>query len=382
MKSIYMDNAAATPVDPVVVRAMQPYLTVNFYNPSAVYLAARQVSKDIEEARTNISYWLGCKPSEIIFTAGGTEANNLAVQGIMNQFPDGNIIISAVEHESVIKPAQKYNCKVASVYSSGIVNLEDLANLIDDNTVLISVMLANNEIGTIEPISKIADLINQIKNDRKAKNNVNPLYLHTDACQAASTLDLHVSRLGIDLLSLNAGKIYGPKQSGLLYLKSGVDIMAIIEGGGQEKGHRSGTENVSGIIGLAKALDLVQSRRKQEIINLYNLQKYFFDYLTKKVPEALINGSIKNRLTSNVHIRIDGQDGERLMMQLDELGVKCAVGSACSASSDEPSHVLEAIGLNQKEIRSSLRFTFGHFTSQADIKLVVNAISRSIKLQP
>lgn len=374
-KAIYLDHAAATPLDPAVLKAMQPYFSDDFYNPSATYLASKKVAADITKTRDSVAQQLGARPSEIIFTAGGTEANNLAVQGVMQQFPKANLVISAIEHESIIRPAETYNSKLVKVSPKGVIDLKDLARKIDDQTVLVSIMYANNEIGTIQPIREVAKLVEQIRQKRKNKL---PLYLHTDACQAANYLDLHVNRLGVDIMTLNGGKIYGPKQSGILYVKTGTQFKSQILGGGQENGRRSGTENVAGIIGFAKALDLAQSQRQTETDRLTHLQKNFIDQLAKKLPTAQINGNLEHRLPNNIHITIPGTDNERVMMKLDELGVMCAVGSACSASNEEPSHVLKAIGLSDQVAQSSLRFTLGRETRQIEIDETITAILASI----
>jgi cysteine desulfurase len=213
MKRIYLDYAAATPMTPEVLKAMEPYFSQKFYNPSASYLAARAARQDLNQARAAVARPLGARPAEIIFTAGATEANNLAIQGIMRQFPDGEVLVSAIEHESVLEPAGLFQPKLIPVDGEGLIILNKLSNLISDNTVLISVMLVNNELGTIQPLHEVAGLVKETLQKRLAKGNKTPLYLHTDAAQAANYLDLHTSRLGIDLMSLNGGKIYGPKQS-------------------------------------------------------------------------------------------------------------------------------------------------------------------------
>lgn len=373
-KPIYLDYAAATPMDPAVLAAMQPYFSERFFNPSATYLAAQDIRKDLDAARARIARWLGARPSEVIFTAGGTEANNLAIRGVLEQFPDGNVMVSAIEHESVLAAAHQYECREAPVSPEGVVDIDKLIGLIDDQTVLVSVMYANNEVGTIQPVRQIAQALDKIRKSRKANGNARPLYFHTDAAQAAAYLDLHTARLGVDLLTINGGKIYGPKQSGVLFVSSRVRLRPQILGGGQERGIRSGTENVAGAIGLAKALDLVQERRHEEVQRLQSLQVKFFDIIAGKFPSAVINGSRKNRLPNNIHVTFPGQDNERLIFQLDEAGILCAAGSACSAGSEEPSHVLKAMGLSRAEAQSSLRFTMGHDTTEDAIQQAVAAL--------
>lgn len=370
MKLIYLDHAAATPVDASVLKAMEPYFSERFYNPSASYGIARAVARELELARRKIAHYLGARGSEITFTAGGTEANNLAIHGVMRQFPGGNIVISAVEHESVLMPAGQYEVRTLPVLPDGRINLAKLPELIDENTVLVSVMYANNEIGTIQPLRKISQLIQGIRKSRPSL----PLYLHTDACQAAAYLDLHVARLGVDLLSINGGKIYGPKQSGALYVGRNVQLQPLVNGGGQERGLRAGTENVAQCVGLAAALELVQERRAEESSRLQALQRLFLTQLEDQLPQAAINGSRQYRLPNNIHLTIPEANNERLIMELEQRGILCAAGSACSASSDKSSHVLAAIGLDEAATRASLRFTMGRSTDEAAVRYTVSTL--------
>lgn len=372
--SIYLDHAAATPLDDQVFAAMQPYYSQQFYNPSAVYLSAKAVAKDIAEARHSVAQNLGVRPAEITFTAGGTEANNLAIHGVMSQFLGSHIVVSAVEHDSVLESAKVYDHTLAPVQADGRIDLDELAQAITDKTVLVSVMYVNNEIGTVMPLSRVAKLIQTIREERQKAGNDLPLYFHTDAAQAPLYLDIHVPRLGVDLMTLNGGKIYGPKQSGVLYAAANVKLAARIVGGGQEFGRRSGTENVAGIIGFSKALELATAGRQKLSRQVGDLQQLFISELSKQVPGAVVNGSVKYRTPNNLHITIPGSDNERLMMELDEQAIMCAVGSACSASSDEPSHVLKAIGLSDEEAQASLRFSMGRATTEADIKATIAAL--------
>lgn len=376
---IYLDYAAATPLNSEVLAAMQPYFSQQFYNPSATYLPAQTVTEDIEKTRAKVAAVLGVRPSEIIFTAGGTEANNLAIHGVMKRNPRANVIVSAIEHESVIKPAKQYKYKLAPVQPNGRLDLKKLQKLIDDKTVLVSVMYANNEIGTVEPIRETAQLVKTIRQKRLANNIKTPLLLHTDACQAGAYLDLHVSRLGVDIMTLNGGKIYGPKQTGALYVRAGIELKPQIIGGGQEHGLRSGTENVAGIIGFATALELVQKSRAGERKRLSNLQNSWIELLKTQIPKVKINGSLKHRLPNNVHLTISGHDNERLLIQLEQKGVLAAAGSACSASSDEPSHVLTAIGLSVAEAQASLRFSMGNATTEEDLVATTKVLKTCLK---
>lgn len=368
---IYLDHAAATPLNPEVLEAMQPYFAQQFYNPSANYMAARQVRAALESARADVAMVLGTRASEIIFTAGGTESDNLAITGVMHAFPDSNVVVSAVEHDAVLQPAAQFDCRTAGVDGQGIVDLDDLRTKINDRTVLVSVMYANNEVGTIQPIRRIAQLIGAIRDERRKAGIDLPLYLHTDACQAANYLDLHVSRLGVDLMTLNGGKIYGPKQSGVLFASHTVRLQPIIRGGGQERNYRSGTENVAGCIGFAKALQLAQTSRYAESERLTVLRDLAYRLVTERLPETIINGSRKHRLPNNIHLTLPGQDNERLLVELDERGILAAAGSACSASDDEPSHVLRAMGISDPDAQASLRLTMGRETTEASVRELV-----------
>jgi cysteine desulfurase len=370
---IYLDYAAATPVADEVLTAMRPYFSDKFYNPSATYLASQQIRKDLDEARARVAAVLGAKPSEVVFTAGGSEANNLAIHGVMSGNPSANMIVSAIEHDSVLKTAQQYDVRICPVDSAGLVDLTALEQLIDDQTALISIMCANNEIGVVQPIKRIAEIVARKRAVRVAKL---PLLLHTDAAQAANYLDLHVSRLGVDLMTMNGGKIYAPKQSGALYVRAGVVLEPLVRGGGQERGLRSGTENVAASIGFAAALEAAQAMRKDEVARLQQLQTRCIVGLEKLGHGIVVNGSRKHRLPNNVHITIPGADNERLIMELDEAGIMAAAGSACSASSELPSHVLTALGLSDETARSSLRFSFGRGTDEAAISQLLAELHR------
>ncbi len=371
---IYLDHAAATPLDSAVFAAMQPFLTEQFYNPSAQYEAARAVKKELEAARARVAHWFGSRPSEVVFTAGGTEANNLIINGVMRHFPDSELIVSSIEHDSVLRPAEQYAYKLAPVAADGLLDVTACIALITDKTALISVQYANNEVGTLQPIRQLTQAISDVKKTRQKQGNNLPLYVHIDACQAPAYLDIHAASLSVDAITINAGKIYGPKQAGALYVKAGTQLQAQTLGGGQEKGLRSGTESIAHAIGLAAALDLVQERRHDESRRLIDLQSQFFNLIEERLPEVAINGSRKHRLPNNVHVTIPRYDNERLMMELDDKGIQCAVGSACSASSEEPSHVLKAMGLSDAEAQSSLRFTMGRSTTVEDIHRVVDTL--------
>jgi cysteine desulfurase len=378
---IYLDHAAATPLDTQVLAAMQPFFATDFYNPSANYLAAKHVRQALETARTDVAHWLGARSSEIIFTAGGTEANNLAIAGVMRQYPDANVVVGALEHDAVLAPAGQFKCRVALANGQGIVTPEAVLAQVDDSTVLVSVMYANNEVGTVQPVRRIARQLAELREQRRKAGNALPLFFHTDACQAANYLDLHAARLGVDLLTLNGGKIYGPKQSGVLYVSSHLQLTPLVLGGGQERGLRSGTENVAACVGFAKALETAQTMRAVESRRLAELQAKAYKLVAEQLPRAVINGSQKHRLPNNLHLTMPGQDNERLLVQLDEAGILAAAGSACSASSDEPSHVLQAMGVSVADAQSSLRLTMGRATTQADLETTIATLADFVSIQ-
>lgn len=359
---------------------MKPFAESLFYNPSATYLKALEVRHALEQARSTVALQLGSRASEIIFTAGGTEANNLAIHGVMRMFSGANIVFSAIEHEAVLAPAGEYQSHVVQPNKDGLVESSVVEAAIDDDTVLISIMYANNEVGTIQPIREIGQLVHKIRRDRQTRGIATPLYFHTDACQAANYLDLKVARLGVDLMTLNGGKIYGPKQSGLLYVRGGLQLRPIISGGGQERGLRSGTENVAQAIGIAHALEITQIARHDESARATVMQQQFMKLLSVHVPQAIINGSLKHRLPNNIHITIPGVDNERLLIQLDEVGIMAAAGSACSASNDEPSHVLRAMGISDQLAQSSVRFTLGRSTTHDEVSRVVTELARLVNV--
>lgn len=377
MKRVYLDNAAATPMHPEVLRAMQPYFTDVFYNPSATYEGARTAKSALEDARAGVAQSIGSRPSEVIFTSGGTESANMAIHGIMEQYPDGELLVSAIEHEAVLRPAQQYGVQLASVDKSGRVDIKKLVSQITDKTVLISVMLVNNEIGTVQPITEIAERIKIIKKQRIQEGNKLPIYLHTDACQAPLYVDVNVGRLGVDLMTLNAGKMNGPKQSGILFVKAGVALKPLILGGGQEFGLRSGTENVAFAVGFNTALKRAVKGRNERARGLSELRDLFMTELEDKLGAEII-GDRKHRVANNVHAKFDKTDNERVIFALDDSGIDVASGSACSASSETSSHVLLALGMTDDEARSCIRFTLGAETSEKDLRHAITVLKTAL----
>lgn len=376
---IYLDYAAATPVDERVLAAMRPYWTEFFYNPSSSTLAAKKVRQAVEESRGRVAHWIGAKPAEVIFTAGATESINLAINGVMRRYPGGEVLTLATEHDAVLATAAQYPHATIPVRSDGLINDEAFKKLISDHTVLVSVGYANNEIGTIQNLRDIAATIQEVRRLRQLKNNQLPLYLHTDASQAAVYLDLHASRLGVDLLTLNGGKMYGPKQTGVLWVKAGIVLEPLSTGGGQEAGLRSGTENVPGIIGLATALDIAQSERKEAIAKVGALRDELQRRLQAAFPTMVVNGNQKKRLPNNLHVSWPGVDGERLLMLLDERGVMASTGAACAANKNTKSQVLVAIGCNDAALQGSLRLTLGRFTTPNDVAEAARIIIEAVR---
>ncbi len=376
---IYLDHAAATPLDPAVLEAMLPYLQDDFANPSSLYMAARTTRGAVEEARASIANILGAKPTEIVFTSGGTEGNNLAVQGVLRAHPGAGWVTTSIEHDAVLAPvkpmeAAGHPAVVVPVKPDGIVRVPDVVAAISDETVLVSVMLANNEIGTIQPVGDVAKAIAAIRADRARRGVDLPLYLHTDAVQAANYLDLHVTRLGIDLLTINSSKIYGPKGTGALYVRHGTKLEPLHYGGRQERGRRSGTENVAGVVGLARALELAADMRAGESRRLSELRDQLATGLLQALPDAIINGDPRRRLPNNLNLTIPGAEGEALVLYLDNAGIMASTGSACSTGSLDPSHVLLAIGRTPAEANSSLRLTLGRSTTADQIEVILKAL--------
>jgi cysteine desulfurase len=388
-KQVYLDYAAATPIRREVLEVMRPWVEDKFYNPSSLYAASREAKSALEDARHRIAQVIGAKKSEIIFTSGATESINLAILGtarsVKSVFTQGplKVVASSIEHESVLAclkqlTAEGFDTELLPVNGQGLVPIDDLASAVDDQTILISIGYANSEIGTIQPISKIIQLINRMRALRQQRGISTPLYLHTDAAQAAGWLDLHVSRLGVDLMTLSASKVYGPKQTGALYLRHGVPTTPIIHGGGQEQGRRSGTESVAAAVGFALALELADQDRPAQSRRLQYLRDNLLSGLKSSIPELTVNGDIKQRLAGNLNVSIPGVPGETALFYLDQKGVQVSTGSACSTGRTDASHVLIAIGLTHDQANSSLRFTLGRQTTQSDIDLAITAVCATV----
>ena len=372
--NVYLDHAAATPLDPAVLDAMQPYFSDAFYNPSSPYAPAVKVRRDYEAAKAHIAIIIGAKPGELTMTAGATESINLAFSS-----GTGHVVTTVIEHQSVLAAAGKYEHTLIDVDKNGRVDPAKIHQAIRPDTWLISVALANNEIGTVQPLSKIAEIIKQVRTERLANGNMTPLYLHSDASQGAGQLDLHVTRLGVDMLTLNAAKVYGPKQVGLLYAARSVRLQPQIVGGGQESGLRSGTENVAGVIGFAKALSLADEHRHGEVTRLSGLRDDLQKKLIEAFPDAIISGHHKYHLAGHLHISFPGLDAERLIFGLEARGVLLATGSACAANKGTRSHVLVAIGLEPSIADGSLRISLGKNTTEEAIDYAAEAIIAEVQ---
>ena len=379
MKEIYLDHAATTYVDPRVLEAMQPYFAVEYGNPSSLYRLGRRTKDVIDDARTRIAKILHSKADEIIFTGSGTESDNLGILGVARAYQNfgKHIIISAIEHHAVLHATdalkkEGFEITEISVGEDGIVNPEDVKKVLRPDTILISIMYANNEIGTIQPIHEIGEIIKEFRN-QKVQNKNFP-YFHTDACQAAGALNMDVNYLGVDLLTFNGSKIYGPKGVGALFVKQTVRLQPILYGGGQEKGFRSGTENVPFIIGLAKALEIAHSDREGENKRLSELRDYFIAEVMKKIPKVVLNGHPTKRLPNNINVSFLDVEGEAVLLYLDNEGICVSTGSACTSTTLDPSHVILALGVPYEYAHGSIRFTLGRNTTKEGLDYVLETL--------
>lgn len=370
---IYLDHAAATPLDEKVFRHMQPYFSDAFYNPSSPYAPAVTVRKDYENAKARLAACIGARPAEIVMTAGATESINLAIRGM-----GGHIIATSIEHESVLAAIKQGDNTLVTVSPKGRVDAADIQKAIRPDTTLVSVALANGEIGTIQPLHEIAEVIRDERMKRLENGNMTPIYFHSDASQGAGLIDIKVSRMGVDMLTLNAAKVYGPKQVGLLWIERSVQLRPQILGGGQERGLRSGTENVAGTIGLATALELAEKKRKDEALRLTRLRDSIEKDLIDAFPDAVISGDYNHRLASHLHIAFPGLDGERLVFRLENRGVLVATGSACAANKGTRSHVLTAIGLDDTVADGSLRLSLGRLSNEDNIQRATKIIIEEV----
>lgn len=368
MSHLYWDCGATTPVRPEVLEAMLPFFSDHFANPGSLHASGLGTARTLEKAREVAAACIGARPAEIVFTAGGTEANNIALLGVMRKYArkGDTAIISAVEHDSVREVGRQlrtegYEVAELPVNGDGEVDLEALRDMVCDTTVLVSVMHGNNEVGTLQPVREIGAMLQE----RKTKGKGKPFF-HCDAVQSFGKIPVHVGALGVDLLTLSAHKIHGPKGTGLLYAHKDVLLAPVMHGGGQENGKRSGTHNVPGIVGMAQAMHLAEEERESTFQSLKERQEQLISGIMD-MERATITGSRNRRLPHNVHFRIEGIEGQALMLELSRKGIDVSTGSACHASSQEPSHVMKAMGYTAAEADQGVRITLGRDTSPQDV---------------
>jgi len=377
---IYLDNAASTQIHEQVLEEMLPYLQDQFGNPSSIHRYGRLAHKAIEKARKLVAELINADPSEIFFTSGGTESNNTALYGIMEKYPECQLVTTSIEHDAILEPCKKlqsqgYDIVYLPVDEFGLVSPKSLENSISDKTKLVSIMFGNNEIGTIQPIKELAKICKSKK-----------IFFHTDAVQAVGKIPIDVKELGIDLLSISSHKINGPKGIGALYVRKGVSLDPLIFGGGQENGLRSGTENVANIVGFGKACNIANNNFSENVLLMKKLRDSLIKQVQKEIPSVTLNGHPEKRLPNNAHFTFLGINGEDLIIKLDENNIAASTGSACSVRTQKASHVLQAMGFSHEQITGSLRLTVGVSNTQEDIaqtvKVLKNVVSELRSFSP
>lgn len=374
MKRIYLDHAATTPTHPEVVEAMLPYFADAFGNPSSIYSFGQEAKGALEEVRDKVADFVGARREEIVFTSGGTEADNFAIKGVAyaNEHKGNHIITTSIEHHAVIEPCQflerrGFEVTYLPVDRYGLVDPQGVKEAITDKTILISVMHANNEIGTIEPIVEIGKIAQEVR-----------ICFHTDAVQTVGHIPVNVNELGVDLMAMSAHKFYGPKGVGALYIKKGTRIVPFLHGGEQEGGHRASTENVPGIVGFGKAIDLAGREMEEEVEHSTLLRDKLTQGLLKSIHRTYLNGHPTKRLPNNINVTCEFVEGESMLLNLDLEGIAASTGSACSSSSLQPSHVLLALGIPPERAHSSLRFTLGRESTEEEIDRVLDVLPRIV----
>ncbi len=370
---IYLDNAASTVIHNEVFQEMIPFLKEQYGNPSSIHHSGRMASRAIQKARKQIANLISANPEEILFTSGGTESNNIALFGITHTNKGKHIITSSIEHDAVLEPCKKlekegFDVTYLPVSGDGLINPEDVKKSITKNTCLVSIMFANNEVGTVQPIGEIAKLCSEKR-----------IFFHTDAIQAIGKLEINVKELRLDMLSISSHKINGPKGVGALYIKSGTKIEPYIFGGGQENGLRSGTENVASVVGFGKACELAKENLEKNILHFKNLRDVLVSKVMKEIPYVSINGHPEKRIPNNAHFTFLGVNGEDLIIKLDEEGIAASTGSACSVRTQKESHVLRAMGFLHEQIAGSLRLTVGSMNTISEIENTITVLKRVVK---
>ncbi len=370
---IYLDNAASTQISGDVLDSMLPYLREQFGNPSSIHRYGRLAQKAISKARKQVAELINADPSEILFTSGGTESNNTSLYGIVKKNPGSRIITSLIEHDAILEPCKNlekegFDVVYLPVNNLGMVDPPSLEKALNENTSLVSIMFGNNEVGTIEPISELAKICKEKQ-----------IPFHTDAVQAIGKISIDVKELGLDLLSMSSHKINGPKGIGALYVKKGISIDPIIFGGGQEKGLRSGTENVANIVGFGKACELARKNLVTNISKMKELRDYLSKKILKEIPCVTLNGHPEKRLPNNVHLTFLGVNGEDLLIKLDENGIAASTGSACSVQIQKASHVLQAMGFSHEQITGSLRLTVGISNTMEEMDETVKILKHVVE---
>lgn len=375
MEVRYFDNSATTRVKEEVLEEMFPYFNMQYGNASSIYSIGREAKRAIEESRKRVGELINCKPEEIYFTSCGSESDNTALKGIAYAYKNKgrHIITSKIEHPAILNSCkslekQGFEVTYVDVDKNGFVNLSSIQNAIKKNTILISIMFANNEIGTIQPIEEIAKIAH--------KNNI---IFHTDAVQAVGNIPIDVKKMDIDMLSLSGHKIYAPKGIGALYVKKGIQFEKYMDGGHQEKDKRAGTENVAEIVGLGKSCEIAKKNLEQYQKKLEQLRNYFLEKIKTSIPNMHINGTMEKRLPGNINISFEGIDATEILFKLDNYGICASGGSACSSGDNNPSHVLTAIGLPSELSKSAIRFTFGDFNTKEDVDYLVEKLTLIIK---
>jgi len=373
---IYLDNAASTAVHPEVVKEMIPYFDTQYGNPSSIHQFGRKAKNAIQKARKQVAALIGAEPDEILFTSGGTESNNTILYGIPklqgSHLDQNHIITSSIEHDAVLEPVREFEKNGVQVTylpvdEHGLVNPDDITKSINEKTTIVSIMFANNEVGTIQPIKEISEICKKYQ-----------IPLHTDAVQAVGKVPINVKELGIDALSVSSHKINGPKGVGALFIKKGFTVAANIVGGGQENGMRSGTENVASIVGFGKACEIAKERLNENISHFQTLHSSMLSRIVKEIPHVKLNGHTEKRIFNNIHLTFLGVNGEDLIIKLDEHGIAASTGSACSMHTQKASHVLKAMGFNHEQITGSLRMSFGYLNTLDEVEQTIDVLKKVV----